>query len=127
MIQPTVGFVVYGVHKDGLLDPMGQPFIDESVIARSKQALRDRGLRLVEHDVIVATKITGPGSGLKHVRGGRLGFTAKGLPPPWPCRSRLTSSSNPATRAASAAMISSSSSRLAFCRSFTHRYFLRFA
>ncbi|HID23900.1 MAG TPA: hypothetical protein EYP14_16080 [Planctomycetaceae bacterium] len=56
MIQPTVGFVVYGVHKDGLLDPMGQPFIDESVIARSKQALRDRGLRLVEHDVIVATK-----------------------------------------------------------------------
>ena len=29
MIQPTVGFIVYGVHKDGLKDPMGTPFIDE--------------------------------------------------------------------------------------------------
>ncbi len=30
-------------------------------------------------DVIVATKITGPGSGLKHVRGGRLGFTRENV------------------------------------------------
>lgn len=56
MITPTVGFIVYGVHKDGLKDPMGQPFIDDAIIARSKQALKDAGLRLVEHDVVVATK-----------------------------------------------------------------------
>lgn len=56
MIQPTVGFIVYGVHKDGLQDPMGQPFIDDALVARSKTALRDRGIRLVEHDVVVATK-----------------------------------------------------------------------
>ena len=28
MIQATAGFIVYGVHKDGLKDPMGAPFID---------------------------------------------------------------------------------------------------
>ena len=56
MIRPTVGFIVYGVHKDGLCDPMGQPFIDDEIISRSKKALTDRGLRLVEHDVIIATK-----------------------------------------------------------------------
>ncbi len=26
MNKPKVGFIVYGVHKDGLLDPMGTPF-----------------------------------------------------------------------------------------------------
>ncbi len=56
MIQPTVGFIVYGVHKDGLQDPMGQPFIDDALVARSKKALTDGGIHLVEHDVIVATK-----------------------------------------------------------------------
>ena len=56
MIRPTIGFLVYGVHKDGLQDPMGQPFIDEAIIARSKQALRDRGVELVEHDTVLATK-----------------------------------------------------------------------
>jgi L-fucose isomerase-like protein len=56
MIRPTVGFIVYGVHKDGLMDPMGQPFIDESLVARSKKALADRGIDLVAHDVVVATK-----------------------------------------------------------------------
>ena len=56
MIRPTVGFLVYGVHKDGLQDPMGQPFIDDALIARSKQALRDRGVDLVEHDTVLATK-----------------------------------------------------------------------
>ncbi len=56
MIRPTAGFVVYGVHKDGLQDPMGQPFIDDQLIARSKKALADQGVDLVEHDVIVATK-----------------------------------------------------------------------
>ena len=37
MIRPTTGFIVYGVHKDGLQDPMGQPFIDEAIVARAKQ------------------------------------------------------------------------------------------
>lgn len=56
MIRPTAGLIVYGVHKDGLCDPMGQPFIDEGVIARSKKALIDRGIDLVEHDVVIASK-----------------------------------------------------------------------
>jgi hypothetical protein len=56
MITPKVGFVVYGVHKDGLLDPMGSPFIDDSVVAAAKRALRDAGLALVEHDVVIASK-----------------------------------------------------------------------
>jgi hypothetical protein len=56
VIEPTVGFIVYGVHKDGLEDPMGAPFIDEAVIERSKQALRQRGLSLVEHRIVVASK-----------------------------------------------------------------------
>ena len=56
MIHPTVGFIVYGVHKDGLKDPMGAPFIDDAVVKRSKQALTQAGLKVVEHDVVVATK-----------------------------------------------------------------------
>jgi len=56
MIKPTVGFIVFGVHKDGLLDPMGKPFIDERVISDATKALRAAGVRLVSHDVIVATK-----------------------------------------------------------------------
>jgi L-fucose isomerase-like protein len=56
MTQAKVGFVVYGVHKDGLADPMGAPFIDEAVVARARKALRDAGLALVEHDVVLATK-----------------------------------------------------------------------
>ena len=56
MIHPTIGFLVYGVHKDGLQDPMGQPFIDDAIVAQSKQALRDRGVELVEHDTVLATK-----------------------------------------------------------------------
>ena len=56
MIQPTVGFIVYGVHKDGLQDPMGVPFIDDAIVARSKKALSQAGLKLVEHDVVVASK-----------------------------------------------------------------------
>ncbi len=56
MIQPTIGFVVYGVHKDGLLDPMGKPFIDESIIGEAKQRLKAAGVQLVEHPVVVATK-----------------------------------------------------------------------
>jgi len=56
MLKPKVGFIVFGVHKDGLLDPMGTPFIDDSLIAAAKNALRAAGLELVEHDVILATK-----------------------------------------------------------------------
>jgi len=56
MIRPTAGFLIYGVHKDGLEDPMGQPFIDEEIVARSKRALVDRGVELIEHDVVLATK-----------------------------------------------------------------------
>jgi len=56
MTEPTVGFIVYGTHKDGLKDPMETPFIDEALIERSKEVLRKRGLKLVEHDRVVATK-----------------------------------------------------------------------
>jgi L-arabinose isomerase len=56
MIKPKVGFVVFGVHKDGLLDPMGTPFIDDAVIASSKSALQNAGLDLVEYPVILATR-----------------------------------------------------------------------
>lgn len=56
MITPTAGFIVYGVHKDGLLDPMGAPFIDESVVEKSKNALRSAGVNLVEHDIVIADK-----------------------------------------------------------------------
>lgn len=56
MIRPKVGFVVYGVHKDGLRDPLGQPFIDEGIIANARCALREAGLELVEHEVVIASK-----------------------------------------------------------------------
>jgi L-fucose isomerase-like protein len=44
------------VHKDGLLDPLGTPFIDDALIAQAKAALRGAGLELVEYPVILATK-----------------------------------------------------------------------
>lgn len=56
MIRPNVGFIAYGVHKDGLLDPMGVPFINDTLIEESKKALKDNGINLIEHDIIVATK-----------------------------------------------------------------------
>ena len=56
MIQPTVGFIVYGVHKDGLKDPMGVPFIDEAIVKQSKKALVQAGIKIVEHAVVLATK-----------------------------------------------------------------------
>jgi L-fucose isomerase-like protein len=56
MIKPKIGFIVYGVHKDGLQDPLGQPFVDDALIADAKQALRAVGLELVEHDPIIASK-----------------------------------------------------------------------
>lgn len=56
MIAPKVGFIVYGVHKDGLLDPMGAPFIDDALIVEAKKALQAAGLELIEHPTILATK-----------------------------------------------------------------------
>lgn len=56
MLKPKVGFIVYGVHKDGLRDPMGKPFIDGRLITSAKTALRTAGLSLVRHDVVLATK-----------------------------------------------------------------------
>ncbi|MFW6137675.1 MAG: hypothetical protein ACOC7U_00745 [Spirochaetota bacterium] len=56
MVQPKMGFIVYGVHKDGLKDPLGKPFIDQKLIEECKKALKHKGLRLVEHPVVIATK-----------------------------------------------------------------------
>ena len=56
MITPTVGFIVFGVHKDGLKDPMGTPFIDNTLVTQSKKALRAAGVKLVEHKIVVASK-----------------------------------------------------------------------
>ncbi|MGA2761794.1 MAG: hypothetical protein ABSG17_00375 [Spirochaetia bacterium] len=56
MISPTAGFIVYGVHKDGLADPMGTPFIDQKVVAKSREALAARGINLREHPLVVASK-----------------------------------------------------------------------
>ena len=56
MIKTKVGFIVYGVHKDGLPDPMGQPFIDDRIISDAKLSLKNAGLELVEHDLVIASK-----------------------------------------------------------------------
>ncbi len=56
MITPKAAFIVYGVHKDGLEDPMGTPFIDDAIIESSKKSLKEAGIELVEHEVVVATK-----------------------------------------------------------------------
>jgi hypothetical protein len=56
MSKPKVGFVVYGVHKDGLKDPMGTPFIDGALVQQAKAALRAAGLNLVEHKLVIASK-----------------------------------------------------------------------
>jgi L-fucose isomerase-like protein len=56
LIQPTVGFVVYGVHKDGLKDPRGVPFIDDAIVRSAKKALVAAGLKVVGYDVVIATK-----------------------------------------------------------------------
>ena len=56
MIKPKIGFIVFGVHKDGLPDPMGTPFVDESLIKKAKKALINAGIDLVEHEIVIATK-----------------------------------------------------------------------
>lgn len=56
MIKSKTGFIVFGVHKDGLQDPMGMPFIDNQLVENAKKALIQAGLELVVHDTIIATK-----------------------------------------------------------------------
>jgi len=56
MNKTKTGFVVYGVHKDGLLDPMGTPFIDDKLVENAKSSLQDAGLELVVHDLIIASR-----------------------------------------------------------------------
>ena len=56
MTQATIGFIVFGVHKDGLKDPMGTPFIDDALVQRAKSALGAAGLKVIEHGVVVASK-----------------------------------------------------------------------
>ena len=56
MIKAKVGFIVFGVHKDGLLDPMGTPFIDSNIVDGARLALKNAGLELVEHDLVIASK-----------------------------------------------------------------------
>lgn len=56
MIRPTIGFIVYGVHKDGLKDPLGNPFIDDALIERARNALAAAGLKVTAHEIVVATK-----------------------------------------------------------------------
>ena len=36
MEQPTVGFIVYGVHKDGLLDPMENLLLTKILLENQK-------------------------------------------------------------------------------------------
>ena len=56
MVKSKAAFVVYGVHKDGLLDPDGNLFINESVIENSKKALQGKGIELAVEPLIIATK-----------------------------------------------------------------------
>ncbi len=56
MLQPTVAFVTYGVHKDGLLDPLGKPFVDGEIVRGAREAFANAGVRLIEHSTVVATK-----------------------------------------------------------------------
>jgi len=56
MIKTKVAFVVYGVHKDGLLDPAGTSFVDDVIIEQSKEALRSAGLDVIEYGTIIASK-----------------------------------------------------------------------
>jgi len=56
MIETKAGFVVFGVHKDGLKDPAGDPFIDGRVIEMAKDALKGEGLTLAEEELVIASK-----------------------------------------------------------------------
>lgn len=50
MITQIKGFITYGVHKDGLKDPMGAPFIDEDCVAGEEGVARcGRGVDRARH------------------------------------------------------------------------------
>jgi len=55
-MRPKVGFVVFGVHKDGVQDALGQPFVDEQVIKEARAALLAAGAELVVDDLVISTK-----------------------------------------------------------------------
>ncbi|HCU19053.1 MAG TPA: hypothetical protein DF818_07235 [Bacteroidales bacterium] len=56
MIKTKIGFIVYGVHKDGLKDPMGDFFVDSKIVSEAKKALKSSGLDLIEYDIVIASK-----------------------------------------------------------------------
>lgn len=56
MIRPKMGFIVFGVHKDGLEDPMGVKFINDEIIEQGRTAIKAKGVDLVENDIVVAYK-----------------------------------------------------------------------
>ena len=56
MLTPKVGFIVYGVHKDGLNDPMGVPFVDDKIIKNSREILVKSAIELVEYKTVISTK-----------------------------------------------------------------------
>lgn len=56
MATAKAGFIVFGVHKDGLKDPMGTPFIDEKIIKNLKKALEESGIELVIYETVIAIK-----------------------------------------------------------------------
>ncbi|HAM09631.1 MAG: hypothetical protein A2X05_14755 [Bacteroidetes bacterium GWE2_41_25] len=56
MIKTKIGFIVYGVHKDGLKDPMGDTFVDSKIVSEAKKALKSSGLDLIEYDIVIASK-----------------------------------------------------------------------
>ena len=53
MIKAKVGFIVYGIHKDGLLDPMGTPSIDSRIVAGAKKALKNSGIDVAGGSLIL--------------------------------------------------------------------------
>ena len=53
--RTRVAFVVFGVHKDGLTDPTGQPFVDDTIVEAAKRALRP-DLDLDDYPVVIASK-----------------------------------------------------------------------
>ena len=55
MLKTKVGFIVYGVHKDGLKILWGKN-LSRSGDCSLKTSVEGKGLELDEHDVIIATK-----------------------------------------------------------------------
>jgi L-fucose isomerase-like protein len=56
MTKPKIGFVVFGVHKDGLCDPQGKPFIDSALVHRARATLEKAGLDLIDYPTVIASR-----------------------------------------------------------------------